>query len=37
MKINIICQYNITKRNILGQKTTKTTKFEIFFNKSHFM
>ena len=30
MKIKIICQYNITKRNILGQKTTKTTKFEIF-------
>ena len=30
MKIKIICQYNIVKRNILKRKTTKTTKFEIF-------
>ena len=30
MKIKIICQYNIVKRNILERKTTKTTKFEIF-------
>ena len=37
MKLKIICQYNIVKRDILERKTTKTTKFEIFFNKSHFV
>ena len=31
MKIKIICQYNLVKRNILEQKNTKTTtKFEPF-------